>query len=155
MTINELEQKIAELQKEVEKMKSKKVVRERLKTYWFVSYRSDIINRCDDGQAMADWDFTIGNYFETEEQAEKYKQKIILTQKYKDFIDAITEVSIDWNDIDQFKYYLYYDIEHKTINSSDLMHITDMNIYTTNENLLDLAKERFTYDELKIIIGVE
>ena len=155
MTINELEQKVAELQKEVEKMKVKKVIGRRLDEYWCISEDGSIEDYNDNYTAVDNYAYSSGNYFATKEQAEKHKQKLILTQKYKDFIDEITEVPIGWNDKIQSKWYLFFRTITNAIQCVKTTTMLDMNIYTTNENLLQLAKERFTDEELKIIIGVE
>jgi hypothetical protein len=88
-----------------EKMKSKKVVRERLESYYYV-VNGFICIRYDVYDPIDNWNYNTGNYFATKEQAEKYKQKLILTQKYKDFIDEITTYTIFWNNRNQEKYYL-------------------------------------------------
>jgi hypothetical protein len=154
MTINELEQKIAELQKEVEMMKIKKIIGRRLLTYFFIDIDGEILERNDVYGGVDNWNYSSGNYIVTKEQAEKHKQKLILTQKYKDFIGEITEGPIDWSNENKKKYFLRYSIQDDIFQCLTYC-ITQGTIYTTNENLFNLAKARFTDDELKIIIGVE
>lgn len=160
MELKELELKYQELGKEIERLKQEQntKIKKRWRAeyqgwYYYISNNGYITPEREDFHLIDDYRYNTGNYYQTREEAEKARNKQLLLQRYSDFIYEITEDPIDWSNNSKNKYYLRYggnDIE-KGCNWYKAQGI----LYTTNENLLELAKERFTDDELKIIIGVD
>lgn len=118
--MNNLEEKIKEIEKQLEELKVQlteedkedKCKRKRFdydKYYWFVDTFGEV---CDTPECYASEDnflFEIGNYFETEEQAENYKQKLLVEQELKDIAMELNKgEEIDWDNTNQDKYYIEY-----------------------------------------------
>ena len=161
MKLDELEAKYEELGKEIEKLKNQKV---ESKKRWRAEYSGYYFYAGSDGICYKEFDmlndknnfrYQTGNYFETKEQAERHQAKQILLQKYADFIDEINEEPVDWRNQMQSKYILIYNCYSLTIEYIGVSynHIQGV-LYTTNPKLVELVKQRFTDEELKIILGV-
>ena len=164
MKLDELEAKYEELGKEIEKLKNQKV---ESKKRWRAEYNGEYYFILDNGAVckssdtftMAhDYRYAIGNYFETKEQAEKYSYRQILLQRYADFIAEITEEPLRWGSTNQTKYALVYNVYmnhvYKIEYIADRLNRIQGVLYTTNLKLVELAKERFADEELRLILGV-
>ena len=86
-TIEEINQKIQELQSKVDELKSgnNKCVRWRAKEgekLFYINFNSSSITETEDS-GWGDFLYQTGNYFKTKQEAEKYKQHLIITQKLK------------------------------------------------------------------------
>ena len=95
MTQQEYENKIKELEKQIEELKNTKIEESQLKRwkpkyneiYWLVE-GGDIFNSHWFNDSGDKWRSLIGNCFETEEEAEEYKKQIEYTARYKNYIEA-------------------------------------------------------------------
>lgn len=156
MKLEELEKKYEELGKEIDKLKKsgKKRWRAEKNGYYYYIGGDGIVYVSEDKYGNIDnFKYLSGNYYKTEEEGERAVRRNLLIQKYKDFIDEITEELIDWNDTEQNKYCLMWVLNAKQ--EFCTWYKAQGSLYTTNENLLELARERFTEEELRVIIGVE
>lgn len=107
--ISELEQQIVELRAEAEK-EEKENKRWRSKNgdlYWLVGSNgkpdwSYELNRDSDS-----FRYDTHNYFQTEEEAQKYANVLETERQLKKFADEHNDV-IDWSNINQHKWHLYY-----------------------------------------------
>jgi tRNA U34 5-carboxymethylaminomethyl modifying enzyme MnmG/GidA len=115
MTQQEYENKIKELEKQIEELKMAKVEEPQSKRwnpkddeeYWTV-YSGGELNLVDwYNNEYDEWRYLIGNCFETEEEAEEYKKQIEYTAKYKNYIEEHSE-PLDWNNENQEKYCVRY-----------------------------------------------
>ena len=113
MTKQETLDKIAELKraelkqfvKDCDKLKCKRERVEKGGLYWSLAENGEVV-RVDGSCKCADFDFSIGNYFKTEAEAERYRDKLIATQKLLDMCDDVTDEQ--YNDNKTIKYYLAY-----------------------------------------------
>lgn len=122
MTQQEYENKIKELQDELEKLKAAKIEAEQLKRW--KPEKHDIYWTVFDGGACGDsqwdddnadkWRYLTGNCFETFEEAKEYREQIEYTARYKNYIEEHSE-PIDWNKRSQ-KWYAVYDYSVQNIN---------------------------------------
>ena len=104
MTQQEYENKIKELEKQIEELKMAKIEEpqsKRLKPnineiYWTVKANGNIdaLNWFND--KTDNWKYLTDNYFKTEEEAEEYKKQIEYTARYKNYIEEHSE-PINWN----------------------------------------------------------
>ena len=111
--ISELEQQLASLKAEAEKEKkeNKRWRADESCLYWFVQsngisnctyeYYRDIDNFCYDTH----------NYFQTEEEARRYAKVLETERQLKKFADEHNDV-IDWSNINQHKWCLYYNYKY-------------------------------------------
>lgn len=76
--------------------------------YYVLNVDGKVCRQTDTGIEHHADRYNIGNYFKTKEEAEKYKQNLIITQKLKDIALRLNDgVEIDWNiEETQFKYYI-------------------------------------------------
>lgn len=117
--LDRLQSEIELTKKEIENMKSKGNVRQRVEKEEYYSFIDDW-GRCelvqDERCEEDDYRFNTGNYIPgdftedklVEAQLELKKKVILARQKIKDFAMSRNE-EIDWNDRTQLKYYPYYD----------------------------------------------
>ena len=164
MTQQEYENKIKELQDELEKLKAAKIAEsgkrwkpDKFEDYWLVdsgggiskTYNSEN-NTCDEYRCL------IGNCFETQEEAEEYKKQIEYTARYKNYIEEHSE-PIDWEDEDQDKYYAEYRHEDEDI-YVDWYNTTNFQgtIYASSEQIIkDAIKEIGEDNFKKYVLGVK
>src|ERR1035437_3175786 len=59
------------------------------------------------GDAKDKYIINIGNYYKSEQEAEKAKERMILKQEYVDFCEELNDgEEINWRDDEQKKYYI-------------------------------------------------
>ena len=112
MTQQEYENKIKELQDELEQLKAAKIEVEQPKrwkpntvgVYWLIKNSGDVGAVTWDNGTYDEWCYLIGNCFKTEEEAEEYKKQIEYTARYKNYIEDHSE-PLDWDIGFQWKYY--------------------------------------------------
>ena len=159
--MNNLEEKIKEIEKQLEELKVQlteedkedKYKRKRFdydKYYWFVDTFGEV---CDTPECYASEDnflFETGNYFETEEHAENYKEKLLIEQELKDIAMELNKgEKIDWENDNQYKYYLYYNFSNNEISYRAYMVIKLQGIiYCLDENFKDVVIERIGEERL-------
>ena len=107
--ISELEQQLASLKAEAEKEKkeNKRWRADESCLYWFV--QSNGISNCtyECNRDSDSFRYDTHNYFQTEEEAQKYAKVLETERQLKKFADEHNDV-IDWSNINQKKWYLYY-----------------------------------------------
>lgn len=75
--------------------------------YNFVRDDGIVILRIENCNVNDDFKWNTGNYFKTPEEAQKYKEKLLATQRIKDAISKINKGwTPDWKNENQRKYYL-------------------------------------------------
>ena len=159
--MNNLGEKIKEIEKQLEELKVQlteedkedKCKRKRFdydKYYWFVDTFGEV---CDTPECYASEDnflFEIGNYFETEEQAENYKQKLLVEQELKDIAMELNKgEEINWNDYNQEKEHLVYDFSiNEIIFDYDYVYKKQGVVYCLDKDFRDIAIERIGEERL-------
>lgn len=136
--ISELEKQLAALKTEIEK-ENKRWRSKDGDIYWFVgsnggSNWSYEINRDSDS-----FRHDTHNYFQTEEEAQKYAKVLETERQLKKFADEHNDV-IDWSNINQEKWYLYYNYSYYKIGISN-HHWTKKSrvIYFSSEEIVEQA----------------
>lgn len=126
--------------------------------YWFITPDGciDYYSYEDD---ETDKNFiAIGNCFQTEKQAEFMVEKLKVIHELEKFAYENNEKEIDWNDINQTKYYLGMFQSDKIIAvfSTYKWCYTPFNIYFTSEEIAEKAIETIGEDRIKkYYFGVE
>lgn len=161
MTQQEYENKIKELQDELEKLKAAKIADngKRWKpkdedTFWFVTYCGNICN--SDWGADYEWCYLTGNCFKTKIEAEEHAKEIEYTARYKNYIEEHSE-PLDWDDERQVKYYAEFWCEENKI-SVDCYFTWKMQgtIYASSEQIIcDAIKEIGEDNFKKYVLGVK
>ncbi|MEG0919423.1 MAG: hypothetical protein RSE61_05765 [Anaerovoracaceae bacterium] len=80
--------------------------------YWFTSDEGYVLDSTEQEDRIDEFRWATGNYFETEEQAEEYRKKLLIKQKYADMSDVTEEQRMD----KEFrKYCAYYGLTEKKL----------------------------------------
>lgn len=157
--VDELKEKILTLKEnnteEIEEVKNVEeditCKRPRYNNYWFIDtigigYYEDKSDEVDNSC------YSIGNYFETKEQAENYKEKLIIEQELRDIARELNKgEEIDWNNKEQDKYFLYFDYlcnKNKIDYTQNCYSKIQGAIYCLDENFKDIAVERIGEERL-------
>ena len=149
MTQQEYENKIKELEKQIEELKMAKVEEPQSKrwkpeydeTYWFLNGGV----YCEKWTDCV-WDnfqYTIGNCFKTKEEAEEYKKQIEYTARYKNYIEEHSE-PLDWNDYEQEKWEAHFSFYKNII-------ITDCNLIEKHQGVIYASSKQIIEDAIKEI----
>lgn len=147
--INELESKEKE---EVTKEVTNKYKRERYRgdRYWNLDEFGYSTSYVDLNDKIDNFSYSIGNYFETEKQAENYRERLLIEQQLKDIAMELNKgKEINWRDINQPKYCLYYRFNSELIDYSAIYHNKIQGtIYCLDENFKDVAIKRIGEERL-------
>lgn len=164
MTQQEYENKIKELQDELEQLKAAKIEAEQPKrwkpenrrNYWTVARTSNIDNCYWMNDRVDSWLYLTGNCFKTKEEAEEYKKQIEYTARYKNYIEEHSE-PLDWKDLQQDKYFACYDFYNRlqiVINNASVWKGSD--IYASSEKIIKAAIKEIGEDNFKkYVLGVK
>ncbi len=88
--------------------KSKRWRAEEDQSYWYIDSGGSSTSTTEVGVRADDFHYKTGNYFATEEQAEKYRNYLLAIASINEFIEKEgLEFSPDWEDERQRKYYIY------------------------------------------------
>lgn len=147
--LKKLENKINELEnKETEEVNKYK--RKRCDEYFYLDSSGELDTEDDYHDSTDNFRYSIGNYFETEEQVENYKEKLKIEQKLKDIARELNnDEEIDWSEGRQSKYGLYFDYSSNGI--FQLISIVSKHqgtIYCLDKNFKDVAINRIGEERL-------
>lgn len=92
--------------------------------------------------------WTLGNCFRTREEAEFYKEKLLITAELQRFADEHNG-EIDWEDDSSLKYYLYYDYLDEKVHIDFGYFIKHSDIIFSSENICKQAIETIGSDRIK------
>ena len=154
--IDELKQKIEELENEVNSPKFegiKKGVRWQpiFGQRYFYLDDSGVI-RCVEWQYDDEdkFHFNTGNCFKTEQEAKEYKENLLTKQALKDLALELNEMeSVDWDNHEQWKFYIYFNYSENQLCTH--FHALGQNLsvtYCLNKDFLDIAKDRIGEEKL-------
>lgn len=155
--IAELEQQIVELKAEAEK-EEKESKRWRSKNgdiYWLVGRNgkpdwSYELNR--DGDSFC---YDTHNYFQTEEEAQKYANVLETERQLKKFADEHND-AIDWANINQEKWRLYYNYSTYKVGISGYYWAKESRvIYFSSEEIAQQAIDEIGTEEIKEYLTYE
>lgn len=151
MNIEEIDNKIKELYKEIGNLELEKNIRKRWRADYEGTYFCvDIFEYDDYYSSFDDTKYNMGNYFKTENEAVEYKDKLIIYQKLKDLaLDLNQGEQIDFDNEKQKKYIIVLDINIGLM-IANIVHQQSLGqIYCLDESFLEKAKERIGEDKLK------
>lgn len=168
MTQQEYENKIKELQDELEQLKAAKVEAEQPnrwkpnpnQAYWAVgcnvTFGGKVIDLVWSNDNFDKWCYLTGNYFKTQKEAEEYKKQIEYTARYKNYIEEHSE-PIDWKNTDQWKYYAEIDTDEDRIGVDCYRNWKGQGIiYASSEQIIWDAIEEIGDDNFKkYVLGVK
>lgn len=163
MTNKELQQKIEELEKQIDDLKNIKIEgkQKKWKPEWGETYYCVSADCSVGSYIFANDDFdngciSVGNCFQTEEEAQFVADKIKYTQKFKRFIEERSD-PIDWRSEEKKKWYIAYDFEEHHIEIDfDEYFMSQGTIYASSEQILKDAVAYVGKDNVKkYILEVE
>ena len=168
MTQQEYENKIKELQGELEKLKAAKIEAEQPKRwkpksnqgYWAVgcnvTYGGKVLEFVWSNDDFDKWCYLIGNCFKTKEEAEEYKKQIEYTARYKNYIEEHSE-PLDWHNEYQQKYTSFFDFDKNKIVIGDYFVSKFQGvIYASSEQIIWNAIKEIGEDNFKkYVLGVK
>lgn len=99
--------------------------------------------------------YKVGNYFKTEEEAEFEKEKMLVYQELKNYAFEHNESEIDWENREQYKYYIFYNNRGVGIgNENTTMYLGQ--IYFTSREIAHNAIASIGEDRIeKYFFGIE
>lgn len=158
--IKELEEKQAEILKEIEELKKEKenkFKRWRAKLgfrYFYLNSVGCIMYAQEAFNSADDYRYATGNYFETEAEALRYKQNLITYQQLKDIALRLNKGQpMDWEDIEQKKYGIHYDYDINTFKETVSFIVKNLNtIYCLDKNFLNVALSEIGEEKLKQLL---
>lgn len=124
--------------------------------YWYITPESNIRQSEELFFDLDNYRYSIGNYFETEEQAKLAQKKAILLQKYKDIIKEKNKgVEFDWKETTQSKYRIYWNNNRDKCEVTDncTNYITDKELYFLNKSTFDSIRSQMTDEEIRLALG--
>jgi len=80
----------------------------RYNKYWFLSSSDNVIDIWEDNDNIDHSNYILGNYFKTKQEAENYKQKLLVIQQTQDWANRHNDNKIDWNNLKQYKWTFYW-----------------------------------------------
>lgn len=164
MTQQEYENELKELKERLEKLEAAKIEELQLKRwkpnkyerYCRVNNCGDVCSTGWDNDRLDNFNYLIGNCFETEEEAEEYKKQIEYTVRYKNYIQEHSE-PLDWNDACSYKYYAEFEYDENEINVDCYRTWKSQGtIYASSKQIIrDAIKEIGEDNFKKYVLGVK
>lgn len=153
MNMEELKKQIEELQKQVARLEGgcKRWKAGDGEKYYYIYGNGDIdYSTNQNGETSTDH-YNLGNYFQTEEEAEKTVEKFKIYIQLKDLALSLNKgEEIDWENCNQIKYSIYYDNFYKKIYTICSDYVKDIGqIYCLDKNFLDIALKKIGEENLK------
>lgn len=155
--IEELEDKQAELQKQLDELKRVKIeepLKKRWKpepyhTYYYIGSDGDIYYCCWHNDIVDDWRYLTGNVFRNQKEAEGHKKKIEIQAQLRNFVEERSD-ELDWNDVGEEKWQIYYSVTKKELRTNYVMYAKTLNtIYASSEQILRDAIAEIGEDNIK------
>lgn len=108
--ISELEKQLTALKTEIEK-ENKRWRSKDGDTYWLVGSNGETTCSYEYHRDTDNFRYDTHNYFQIEEEAQKYANVLETERQLKKFADGHND-EIDWDNINQEKWYLYYSYKY-------------------------------------------
>jgi hypothetical protein len=135
----------------LEEVKESQYSRKRLEEYWYYNPACGVVLTGEDQCGFDGNNFAIGNYFATEEEAEAYKNKLILTHRIKDRIAELNEGwNPDWKSFNKEKYYICIYCGKLDVSFAYLRNIVESWKYIKSRALAEQLISEFG-DDLKVL----
>jgi len=152
--LEELKQELKKLENKINELESKEnnnYKRKSLEEYFYLDECGDVVLEDDYDNNLNNHHYSIGNYFETKEQAENYKERLLIEQELKDIAMELNKgEELYWEVDSRYKYYLCYDFSEDIIMNDNYSIFVRRQgtIYCLNENFKDIAIERIGKERL-------
>lgn len=153
--VNELKEKLnnlkeSNIEKTEEENNYKRVRVKEGEKYWSLGDFGDSTSYKDLNDKIDNFNYRIGNYFKTKEQAENYKEKLLIEQELRDVAMELNKgEKIDWDDVNQEKISLGYNFPVNSIQCSyEYLFKCQDKIYCLDKNFKDVAIERIGEERL-------
>lgn len=118
--------------------------------YWFINQKGEIANDGFIPNVYYDkWNMLSGNYFKTKEEAEWYREHLIVTQELKEFALENNECEINWENYNQKKWVINYDYTTKQFEFLYTRMYKNLGINFTSKELCVKAIETIGSDRIK------
>lgn len=156
--IEEIEKQLDELKKDVNSLEFdevKKGVRWEPQfgdKYFYLSGRGFVQSSAWTNHEYDFQRFNLGNCFKTKQEAEEYKENLLIKQQLKDLaLELNNGVEIDWENYEQSKFSIYYNgyrfANELKLDSADCY--TEIGqVYCLNTDFLSIAKERIGEEKI-------
>ena len=164
MTQQEYENKIKELEKQIEELKMAKIEEPQSKRwkpnenerYHTIDDNGDNCDLIWDDDRYDNWRYLTGNCFKTEKEAKEYKKQIEYTARYKNYIEEHSE-PLDWENDKQCKYLVEFSYNgHRiTINNFYALKKQGVIYASSKQIILDAIKEIGEDNFKKYVLGVK
>ena len=147
---NEERETLLKLVEKGNKTNKKRWRSKRNNKYYSISNCGDLISDIEYGCGYDESSYHFGNYFKTEKEAGFARDKQFIYQQLKDYALEHTTEEFDWNNPNQFKWFIRYDNKYKRIIYTWTRYSIDMNqIYFTSEKIVRDAVEEIGEDNIK------
>lgn len=153
--ISELEKQLAALKTEIEKENKRWRSKENWDIYWLVCSNGEPnwsyeLNRDSDS-----FRYDTHNYFQTEEEAQKYAKVLETERQLKKFADEHNDV-IDWSNINQHKWCLYYNYKYYRVDIGNPCWSKDARtIFFSSKEIAEQAIDEIGEDKIKEYLTYE
>lgn len=146
MNIEEIENKIKELQEEVEKLKKEKNSKKRrvgMGEHYYYIDANNLVTETYEGYTKGDnTKYNIHNYFKTEEEAQAVVDNIKTHIELMELAEELNTEPIDWNDGKQNKYLI-------ALGKKDILQ--DVTFYAKTANTIYCTNSYFKNEAIKRI----
>ena len=152
----EASEEVKSLVKKIEKIiKPKRWRAKEGETYCFFDGKWDVYEATDFGEKQGDYLYSIGNYFQTKEQAEKTRDRQLALMRVKDWAMENCPFEPNWDDDDEGKHLIYRNfISHSFEITQTNMHLqTELPYFKSEKDAKRCIKENIS--DLKLIFNIE
>jgi hypothetical protein len=153
-TIEELENEIKNLSQELENLKKEKENKRwrgsSNQRYYFIGDGTNCCCSTETNHRLDNQRYSIGNYFQTEKQAQKTVEKLKIYTQLKDLALRFNKGRrIDFLNPDQEKYIIYYSSSLEELGTYiELSNECIGGVYCLDPNFLDIAKQEIGEENL-------
>lgn len=155
-TIEELENEIKNLSQEIENLKKEKENKRWRgncnlhQTYYYIFTDVSCVSSQEDNRPVDNERYSIGNYFQTEEQAQKTVEKLKIYTQLKDLALRLNKGRrIDFLNPDQEKYSIYYSSSLEKLDTyTEFSNESVGGVYCLDSNFLEIAKQEIGEENL-------
>lgn len=152
--IVDMEKQLAELRKELEKKDRGIWKPKKCEVYYSVDNDGDVFGDANENTDLDNDRFRFGNYYKTEEEAEKMSNYLKYTNLLRKYVEEHSE-PIDWGE-DTKKYFIYRTNQPKRLIVDYDYYQQQGTIYASSEKVLREAIEFVGEDNIKkYIFGIE
>lgn len=155
----ELKRELEELDTQIKELKEQNEIKEDYKRwraqegkdYWYIDSDCEIYKEFDRNDDYDNARYVIGNYYKTEEEAEKTAEKMKIYTQLKDLALKLNKGREScWNDLKQSKYSITRDVEFNELVGVSMYCYQDIGqIYCLDKNFLEIAKQEIGEENLK------